>query len=63
MTLSKEEQDLARKARNAYQREYVKKNRERINRNKRKWHKANPGKAQEYNQRHWLKKAMERKAE
>lgn len=61
--LSKEEQDLAREARNAYQRKYAKENRKRINQHQRKWHKDNPGKAKEYNQRYWLKKATERKAE
>lgn len=62
MELSKEEQDLAREARNAYQRKYAKENRKRINQHQRNWHKANPGKAKEYNQRYWLKKAEERKA-
>ena len=43
------------KARRAYQRKYRKKNRERINSQRRKWQSENREKAREYNQRYWQK--------
>ena len=47
------------KARRAYQRKYRKKNRERINSQRRKWQSENREKAREYNQRYWQKIAEE----
>lgn len=50
----------AKKARNQYMREYMaeyrKKNRERLNAQRREWAKNNPEKIREYQQRHWEKK-------
>ena len=43
------------KARRDYQRKYRKKNRERINSQRRKWQSENREKAREYNQRYWQK--------
>ena len=47
------------KARRAYQRKYRKKNKERINSQRRKWQSENREKAREYNQRYWQKIAEE----
>lgn len=49
----------AMEARRAYQRKYRRKNRERINSQRRKWQSENREKAREYNQRYWQKIAEE----
>lgn len=52
MQLSEE----ARLARNAYMREYRRKNKERVNEHKNRWRKKNPEKVAEYNKRYWQNK-------
>ena len=49
--------DKAKAARREYQREYKRRNAERINAYNRAWRKANPEKARQYNQNYWTKKA------
>ena len=49
--------DEAKMKRVEYQRAYRERNRERINAKHRDWHKANPEKAMEYQERHWNKVA------
>ena len=51
MSLSKE----AREARNAYQREWTRNNRDKVNRYQRKWREKNPEKCKEYSERYWEK--------
>lgn len=51
--------DAAKKARADYQREYKRKNAEKINAYNRAWRKANPEKVKEYNSNYWQKKAAE----
>lgn len=43
-------------ARKIYQREYRRRNRDKINSQRRKWQSENREKAREYNQRYWQKK-------
>ncbi len=50
-----------REARNAYMRDYRKKNRKKIAAYEKKWRQENPEKVAEYKRKHWLKKAEERK--
>ena len=49
--------DEGKMKRAEYQRAYRERNRERINAKHREWHKANPEKAMEYQERHWIKVA------
>ena len=51
--------DEAKQARAEYQREYKRKNAEKINAYNRAWRKANPEKTRQYNQNYWQKKANE----
>lgn len=51
--------DEAKEARRKYQREYKRKNAEKINAYNRAWRKANPEKARQYNLNYWSKKAAE----
>ena len=51
--------DKAKEARRAYQKEYKRKNAEKINAYNRAWRKANPEKTRQYNQNYWSKKAAE----
>lgn len=54
----------AKEERNAYMRDYMaeyrKKNKERINAQKREWNKHNPDKLKEYRERYWERKAKEK---
>ena len=50
----------ARAARNAYMREYRKRNREKVRAYNRAWRAKNPDKMREYNVRHWEKIAAEK---
>jgi YesN/AraC family two-component response regulator len=47
----------AREAKNAYIREWKRRNREKINAYHRKWRKKNPDKIKKYNQDYWERKA------
>lgn len=47
----------AKQARREYQREYKRRNAERINAYNRAWRKANPDKTRKYNANYWSKKA------
>lgn len=49
----------AREARNAYQREWNRRNRTKVNAYLKKWRKKNPDKVKAANQRYWEKKALE----
>lgn len=55
--LTEEQKEAARLARNAYQREYRKQNRELQNKYLRKWRAANKDKVKEYNAAYWARKA------
>lgn len=62
MTRKLTEEEMIREARNAYHREYRRKNRERILENERKWRKENPEKVAEINRNYWLRKAQKKEA-
>lgn len=49
--------DEAKQARKDYQREYKRKNAERINEYNRNWRKAHPEKTKQYNANYWNKRA------
>ena len=51
--------DAAKEARRKYQREYKRKNAEKLNAYNRAWRKANPEKTKQYNAKYWSKKAGE----
>ena len=54
--------DAAKEARRIYQREYKRRNAEKINAYNRKWRKENPDKTRQYNQNYWNKKAQAKEA-
>lgn len=56
----KTQAQIIREEKNAYMREYRKKNRKKIAAYEKKWRDENPEKVAQANQRHWLKKAEER---
>lgn len=49
--------DAATEARRQYQKEYKRKNADKINEYQRKWRKANPEKVKAYEAKYWSKKA------
>lgn len=49
--------EAAKKARAEYQREYKRKNAERINAYNREWRKKHPEKTKQYNENYWIKRA------
>lgn len=53
----------AREAQRAYRREYVAKNREKINGYNRQWKKNNPDKARKYRVDYWERKAQQTKTD
>lgn len=52
-------QEDIKEAQRIYNREYYKRNRERIRERQQQWRKENPDKVREYNHRLWSKKARE----
>lgn len=62
MTKLMTEEEKIREAKNAYHREYRKKNRKRIRENQKKWREENSAKINEYNRNYWLKKAQGKEA-
>lgn len=51
--------ESARAARYAYQKQWRRKNREKVNAYQRQWKKDNPDKVKQYNASYWEKKAAE----
>ena len=50
--------EIARQARNAYQREWKRKNREKLNAYQRRWRSENPDRVRQYNEDYWTKKGI-----
>lgn len=59
LTKKLSEEEKIREARNAYNREYRKKNKKKIQDYQRKWREENPEKVAEHNRNYWLRKAQE----
>ena len=59
MTKQMTEDEMIREAKNAYMREYTKKNRKRIRENQKKWREENKDVIRQYNRDYWLRKAKE----
>lgn len=53
----------ATEARKQYQREYRKKNRDKINAYRRDWNQKNPDRLKEYNRRYWERVAAKQRAD
>ena len=62
MTKQMTEEEMIREAKNAYARDYAKKNRKKIRAYQEKWRKENPEKVKANNRNYWLRKAGELQA-
>lgn len=63
MANQKTVEEIAREKKRQYYQEYYRKNRKKINEQKREWRAANPDKVRQYNENYWLRKAEELKAQ
>ena len=61
--MTESEKEAMREARNAYHRDWAKRNPEKVNAYNRNWRKRNPEKVNAAKARYWLKKAAELTAE